>query len=36
VPVVLVILTAVCAAVAHFKRDIDELALGLGDLIFGL
>jgi hypothetical protein len=36
VPVVLVFLTAVYAAVAFFRRNLDELALGLGGLIFGL
>jgi hypothetical protein len=36
VPVVLVILTAVYAAIALFRRDIHELALDLGGLIFGL
>jgi hypothetical protein len=36
VPVVLVILTVVYAAIALCRRDIDELALGLGGLIFGL
>jgi len=36
VPVVLVILSAFYAAIALCRRDIDELALGIGGLIFGL
>jgi hypothetical protein len=36
VPVALVILPAVYAAIALCRRGIDELALGIGGLIFGL
>jgi hypothetical protein len=36
VPVALVILAAVYAAIALCRRGIDELALGIGGLIFGL
>jgi membrane associated rhomboid family serine protease len=36
VPVVLVILTSVYAAIALFRRAVDELVLGIGGLIFGL
>jgi len=36
VPVVLVILTSVYAAIALFRRAVDELVLGIGGIIFGL
>ena len=36
VSVMLVILTAVYASIALFRRNIDELALGIGGLMFGL